>query len=1449
MTGKGRVIDTRDLPREGSFVVTTSEDGEPSLFRVRRNELVPERVPAEVVRRVAGLLPLRDLARRLVEIEAAGRDQREISAAMAEIGARYDEFVAEFGPVNSAANRDSLKGDPDRPLLLSIERQDDDGRWIRGPIFVRRIVGVREIPDRVDSIEQAVGASLLAFGAVEPSYVARVLGMEQQHAEQAMVDSRLALRDPDSGGGFVSADTYLSGDVRSKLESARRAAESDSAYTANVDALERVQPDPVPFGDIKVRLGAAWIPEADIEAFVRELTSVPVKATFVAERAAWIIEEIDRDGWQSRAIPNRKTWGTDEIPAVRIIQSLANMHAPVVRTTDDTGKTSIDVRATDQVRARAALIEAAFAEWVAADPVRRRRFERIYNDRYVRFRERDYSDAEFEFVPAGMDPAWAARMRPPQRAAMRRIATGQNTLLAHATGAGKTAALIAGCMEMNNHGRCHRPALVVQNNSFSQFVATFAEIYPGVRLLTVPPASLGEGGLVELHERAAAGGYDAIVIAHSTFSRIPLAASKRRALLRDERDRLRKAHATEESSPNPNPHRLSTLRRQLSGINGRISRLANKKDYPYSFEKLGIDALFVDEAHNFKSLPPEETRLGGVLGVPVNRAKRAEDLLEKIRHMERVRGGEGATVFATATPVTNSIAELHAIMRFLDRGRLAEIGIEHFDAWASVFTGILTDREVSTDRGSVVRTRLSEFINVEDLRPMFAEVADVRTARDLGLALPRLATGKAIPVECTLSPEQKALLEHLEERVRRIGDGKVPKSVDNMFRVTTDVRKIAIDARLVDRSLPQSPDGKIARVAALAAQIWRETMADRSTQIIFCDLGVPGSATGFSVYDAIRDQLRAEGVPPDDIAFAQDARTPDEKADLYARVDRGETRILIGSSPVLGEAVNVQTRCIAAHHVDVPFAPYRLDQRDGRIERQGNRNPEIRIFHYIATSDDGKPSLDAYMWSLCARKARSIERLLSGGAGRRMEDVGRRAVACAEFLAVSLDNPAGREHMRVDAEYAEVAMEYAAHVQMRAETRKALSKDIPRLLAATGIDIARAEADAVAWEAAPATPTIQIGRRRFSDLNAAGVALLDSIRNASVRQGSEPVALGRLGPFPIVAVATRYGPAAQLLGVETPVGRSAADLGVRRSPGRLIEALSEAYRAIPGAAGRHREVRSQISERARELEARLEISFDRSEELKQLEARRRELQTELGLAGAPERIQPAAVEPERTEPSTDPVRYIRKGKAAWSVATEVGWNEPGYDLLRRVSRALGGEAEGAQQKGLSTFRFESDEGARLFGAIVDLRTGEFKPYSTDVDQDIARRIGAGRISIVELRVQFERAKATVESFRTSVRATLAGDENSVAGLSEKVEARVCTMLRRFALGHQIPETSGSLAERVGILVSRHTKADLDHMTAPKLTVAPADANPGSAAPGSVAGGGIRLVKASNQHTR
>ena len=1025
--------------------------------------------------RVTGMVELRQIVNELIQQQLEDYPDADIKATQERLNTAYDAFTAKYGLLNDRKNGRLFEQDSSYYLLCSLENLDEQGQLkSKAAMFTKRTIRPERTVTSVDTPSEALAVSIGEHGKVDLPYMAELLGTPGEYGRITTELSGVIFKDPaadptDPEAGWQMADEYLSGDVRAKLRMAQFAAETNPEFAVNVEALTKAQPRELEASEIDVRLGATWLDPSIIQKFMTETFQIPyylrhaVKVRYSPYTAEWRVEGKTATGRSD--IISSETYGTSRANAYKILEETLNLKDVRIYDTieDAEGKPKrvLNKRETMLAQQKQQVIKDAFANWVWQDPQRRIALVRQYNELFNSTRPREYDGSHIHFV--GMNPEISLREH--QRNAIAHVLYGGNTLLAHEVGAGKTFEMAASAMEAKRLGLCQKSLFVVPNHLTEQWASEFLNLYPNAKLLVARRKDFETANRKKFCARIATGDYDAVIIGHSQFERIPLSFERQERIIQEQiYETLAainelKVHAGENFSIKQMEKTRKTLETKLEKL-----RSDERKDDVITFEQLGVDRLFVDESHFYKNLFLT-TKMRNVAGLSTSEAQKSSDMFGKCRYLDEITGGRGV-VFATGTPVSNSMTELYTVMRYLQYSTLQQKKLTHFDCWASTFGETTTAIELAPEgTGYRARTRFAKFFNLPELMSMFKEVADIKTSDQLHLPVPE---AKFETVVAKPSDLQKEMVQELSKRAAEIHSGNVDASVDNMLCVTNDGRKIGLDVRLMNPMLPDDPNSKLNVCVQNVLKIWEEGKDQKLTQLLFCDLSTPKNDGNFNVYDDIRKKLVAAGVPENEIEFIHNADTEAKKAALFSKVRSGDVRVLLGSTAKMGAGTNVQSRLVAVHHLDVGWKPSDMTQRNGRIIRQGNMNKEVKVFNYVTEG-----TFDAYLWQTLENKQRFISQIMTSKSPvRSCEDVDEQALSYAEIKALCAGNPLIKEKMDLDVQVAKLKVLKADHQSQKFRLQDKLLTKFPADIQETNAHIAGLKADA---QLAAAHPQVQEG--------------------------------------------------------------------------------------------------------------------------------------------------------------------------------------------------------------------------------------------------------------------------------------------------------------------------------------------------------------------------------------
>mgnify|MGYP002551468776 CR=1 FL=1 len=974
--------------------------------------------------RVAGMVELRQIVSELIDQQLNDFPDEDIKASQEKLNAAYDAFTAKYGLINDKKNARLFDDDSSYYLLCSLENLDENRQLkSKADMFTKRTIRPERVVTNVDTPSEALAVSIGEHGKVDLPYMADLLGTPGDYERITTELSGVIFKDPaadadDPEAGWQTADEYLSGNVRDKLRMAQLAAESHPEFKVNVDALEKAQPKDLEASEIDVRLGATWLDPSIVQQFMMETFQPPyrirynnaITVRYSPYTSEWRISNKSATGFGD--IMATETYGTRRANAYKILEDTLNLRdSRVYDTIEEDGKEKrvLNQNETTLAQQKQQAIKDAFAGWVWKDPQRRALLVKKYNELFNSTRPREYDGSHIHFV--GMNPE--INLREHQRNAVAHVLYGYNTLLAHEVGAGKSFEMAASAMELKRLGLCQKSLFVVPNHLTEQWASEFLRLYPHAKLLVTSKKDFEPGNRKKFCARIATGDYDAVIIGHSQFEKIPLSAERQERLIQEQMDEIEEA--IEEAKAQVGEHfTVKQLEKLRKSLKQKLKKLqgADRKDDVVTFEQLGVDRLFVDESQNYKNLFLY-TKMRNVAGLSTSEAQKSSDMFGKCRYLDEITGGRGV-IFATGTPISNSMTEMYTLMRYLQYNTLQQKGLTHFDAWASTFGETTTAIELAPEgTGYRARTRFAKFFNLPELMAMFKEAADIKTSDQLHLPVP---DAKFETVVVKPSEIQQDMVQALSERAAEVHSGSVDPSVDNMLKITSDGRKIGLDQRLMNSALPDDPNSKLNACVNNVLRIWNDTKEQKLTQLIFCDMSTPKGDGSFNVYDDIRTKLLNAGVPEQEIEFIHNADTENKKAELFSKVRSGQVRVLLGSTAKMGAGTNVQTLLVAVHHLDVGWRPSDMTQRNGRIIRQGNQNKQVYVYNYVTES-----TFDAYLYQTLENKQKFISQIMTSKSPMRScDDIDEQALSYAEIKALCAGDPRIREKMDLDVQVAKL---------------------------------------------------------------------------------------------------------------------------------------------------------------------------------------------------------------------------------------------------------------------------------------------------------------------------------------------------------------------------------------------------------------------------------------------
>lgn len=1066
--------------------------------------------------RIKGMVELRQTVNELIDYQLNDYPDENIKAKQQELSEQYDEFTAKYGLLNSRANALAFSEDSSYYLLCSLENIDENGELeSKADMFTKRTIRPEANIVSVDTPSEALAISIGERGMVDLPYMAELLGTPDEFDTITSELHGIIFKDPmgpdEADKGWQTADEYLSGNVRDKLRIARLAVQTDERYRINVEALEKAQPKDLDASEIDVRIGATWIEPQYIQQFMEETFETPfylrrnIEVKYSPLTAEWQIK--------GKSVPGRHdvnayvTYGTDRANAYRILEDSLNLKDiriyDTIEEPDGKQKRVLNKKETTLAQQKQQAIKDAFADWIWRDPHRREALVTKYNEMFNSTRPREFNGSHIRF--GGMNPD--IKLREHQKNAIAHVLYGGNTLLAHEVGAGKTFEMAASAMEAKRLGLCQKSLFVVPNHLTLQWANEFLRLYPSAKLLVASKKDFETANRKKFCARIATGDYDAVIIGHSQFERIPISAERQEKLLREQIDDIENA-LNEMKYQRGENFSIKQMEKTRKSLQTRLDKLlaSDRKDDVITFEQLGVDRLFVDESHAFKNLFLY-TKMRNVAGLSTSEAQKSSDMFMKCRYMDELTGGKGV-IFATGTPVSNSMTELYTVMRYLQYGTLQQKNLTHFDCWASTFGETATAIELAPEgTGYRARTRFAKFFNLPELMNMFKEVADIKTSDQLNLPVPE---AKFETVVVQPSEIQKEMVASLSERAADVHSGIVDPSIDNMLKITSDGRKIGLDQRLMNPLLPDDPNSKLNACVNNVFDIWEKGTDKKLTQLLFCDLSTPKKDSTFNVYDDIRAKLIEKGVPESEIAFIHDADSEAKKKELFSKVRSGQVRVLLGSTQKMGAGTNVQDRLVAVHHLDVGWRPSDMTQRNGRIIRQGNRNKEVQVFQYVTEG-----TFDAYLYQTLENKQKFISQIMTSKSPvRSCDDVDEQALSYAEIKALCAGNPMIKEKMDLDIDVARLKVLKADHQSKQYRLEDQLLKYFPSEIEKYQSFIKGFEKDIETVKQYPLPKEdfigITVGTKHFMDKELAGEAILATCKNF---KGLDPMNIGEYRGF------------------------------------------------------------------------------------------------------------------------------------------------------------------------------------------------------------------------------------------------------------------------------------------------------------------------------------------------
>ena len=1163
-------------------------------------------LPAVTAERVLGMIALRETTQKLLDCQLHDGTDAEVELLQGKLKDQYKRFTAQYGLINSTANKRAFRQDSSYYLLASLEILDEDKNLKRlADIFTKRTIRKPEPVTSVDTPSEALALSIGEKAKVDVPFMAELCGKTEQEVTEELAG--VIFRNPVTQA-WVTADEYLSGNVREKLATAETFAANHLGYQVNVEYLKRVQPKDLNASEIEVRLGANWIKAEYITDFMERVFKTPsyyigssIKATYSEISGAWNISGKSLDRSNPRVT---NTYGTMRVNGYRLLEDALNLRdTKIYDTIYEDGKERRVLNKKETMLAQQAqeAIRDAFKQWIFKDLDRREELCKVYNERFNAIRPREYDGSHIKFV--GMTPEIS--LMPHQKNAVAHILYGNNTLLAHCVGAGKTFQMIAAGMESRRLGLAQKNLYVVPNHLTEQWGADFLRLYPNANVLVATKKDFEPSNRKKFCSRIATGDYDAIIIGHSQFERIPLSPERQKSMIERQIQDITFAIAEAKAEDDGKSFTVKQMEKTKKTLQAKLQKLndQSRKDDVVTFEQLGVDRLFVDESHFYKNMFLY-TKMRNIAGIAQTDAQKSSDMFAKCQYLDEITGGKGVT-FATGTPVSNSMVELYTIMRYLQYDTLQKLHLGHFDSWAASFGETVTAIELSPEgTGYRAKTRFARFFNLPELISLFKESADVQTADMLNLPVP-----EAEYINEVLKPSetQQEMVSSFADRAERVRNGNVDPRTDNMLKITNDGRKLALDQRLINDLLPDEPESKVNLCVENAYQVWEESTPDKSTQLIFCDLSTPKADGTFNVYDDVREKLVAKGIPREEIAFIHEANTETKKAELFAKVRSGQVRILLGSTPKLGAGTNIQDRLIALHHLDCPWKPSDLEQQEGRILRQGNRNQKVKIFRYVTEN-----TFDSYMWQILENKQKFISQIMTSKSPvRACDDVDDTALTYAEIKALATGNPYIKEKMDLDIQVSKLKLMRANHISQIYSLESDIARRYPAEITAAKERIAGLKADL-----AVAKPLLEQDKEKFSitvedrvytDRKEAGSAILAACAAMKIAKTEGQIA--DLGGF---AISSRFDAFAQTFKL-TIKRQSSYTIELGSDPAgniqRILNALASIEKTLPQVERRLETLQQQLAEAKEEVQR----PFPQETELNEKSARLAELNALLDM--------------------------------------------------------------------------------------------------------------------------------------------------------------------------------------------------------------------------------------------
>lgn len=1223
---------------------------EGNLYYRMDSQMQPAAASATALARIRAMIGLRECTRRLMQYQLENHPEARIRQEQKRLNALYDRFVEQYGRITSRGNKSAFRDDASYPLLCSLEVLDEEGKFQhKAAMFTRRTIRAQTPVSHVDTPEEALALSIGERARVDIAYMAALTGLEEAALIQQLqghIYRDLGSLDPSDMDWaafdirslpFLTADAYLSGDVRHKLRQANALLEGLTRHSpqpepetlqtlqAQILALQAVQPKDLEAGDIEVRLGSTWIPPEVVETFMYGLLNTPsyrrnkIKVLFSPYTAMWSVTGKSADFDNNNAILK---YGTHRVNAYKILEESLNLRdVRVLDTVTIDGKETrlLNQKETIIAQQKQQAIQDAFQSWIWKDTERRERLVKRYNEKFNAIRPREYDGSHIQFH--GMNPE--IQLRPHQKNAVARILYGGNTLLGHVVGSGKTFTMAAAAMELRRLGLCHKPMFVVPNHLTDQWAGEFLQLYPAANILVATRRDFERQHRQRIFSRIATGEYDAVIIGHSQFEKLPVSQERQQAHLAEQIDQVIRG-ISEAKAKNAEPFTIKQMERTKKQLQTKLERLnhTERKDRVITFEELGVDRLFVDEAHSFKNLAAF-SKMRNVAGISQAEAQKSSDMFMKCRYLDGLTGNRGV-IFATGTPISNTMVEMYTMQRYLQYDALVQRGLAHFDAWASTFGETITAMELAPDgTGFRLRTRFARFFNLPELTSMFREVADIQTADMLKLPVPKVEYHTEV-----LEPSkfQRDMLLSLADRAEAVRAGSVKPTEDNMLRITGDGRKLALDQRMLNSLLPDDPMSKANACVDHVLRIWRDTAAEKLTQLLFCDLSTP-RGEGFHVYQDIKEKLVRGGIPEQEIAFIHDADSEAQKATLFSKVRSGAVRVLLGSTAKMGAGTNVQRLLVAEHHLDCPWRPADIEQREGRIIRQGNQNGTVHIYRYVT-----KDTFDAYMWATLEAKQRFISQVMtSRSPARSCEDMDEQALSYAEVKSLATGDPRIKERMDLEMEISKLKLLRASHMNQRFEMQSRLQR-IPLEIQSYEQAREKLAADHTSYMQNKAGDfSITICGTRYAERKDAGAALLSACQ---AKSDPAPEEIGTYRGFRLLLAYANM----QFTAILKGEGSYSVELG-DTAIGNIQRLEHQLERLAPSVKAADCKI-DALKQEQQTLEADAEQPFPQEAELTEKSQRLIALDAALKLKTHADRVQDTEIDQEDT-PSQAREEYVR----------------------------------------------------------------------------------------------------------------------------------------------------------------------------------------------------------------